>query len=102
MFVTATTHAAKEALWLHSLIQQLFNTCLTATNLFSDNQSAIELTKDHQYYACTKHINVFYHFIHWVIKQGSIKLIYCPTEDIVSAIEYLRHCSITTVFVKYL
>jgi hypothetical protein len=47
----AATYAAKEALWLHSLIYQLFSKALPATTLFSDNQSAIALTKEHQYHA---------------------------------------------------
>ena len=37
----AITHATKEALWLHSLILQLFNLDLNSTTLFSDNKSAI-------------------------------------------------------------
>jgi len=80
----AATHAAKEALWLRSLIQQLFNSKLNATTLFCDNQSAIKLSKDHQYHARTKHIDIRYHFIRWIIEQGSIKLIYCPTEDMLA------------------
>jgi hypothetical protein len=56
----AATHAAKEALWLQSLIQQLFDTTLSPTTLFSDNQSAIALSKDHQYHARTKHIEIRY------------------------------------------
>jgi hypothetical protein len=59
----AATYAIKEALWLCSLISQLFGISLPATTLFSDNQSAIALTKEHQYHARTKHINVRYHFI---------------------------------------
>ena len=59
----AVTHAAKEALWLRSLIQQLFGTTLSPTTLYSDNQSAIVLSKDHQYHACTKHIDIRFHFI---------------------------------------
>jgi hypothetical protein len=54
----AVTHAAKEALWLRSLIEQLFGTTLSPTTLFSDNQSAIALSKDHQYHAHTKHIDI--------------------------------------------
>jgi hypothetical protein len=27
---------------------------------------------------------VRYHWIHWVIKQGAIKVIYCPTNDMVA------------------
>ena len=73
-------------LWLHSLISQLFGITLNATTLFSDNQSAIALTKEHQYHAQTKHINVRYHFIHWIIEDGKLRLIYCPTEDMVADI----------------
>ena len=54
----AATHAAKEALWLHSLITQLFSVNLDPTTLFSDNQSVITLTQDHQYHARTKHIDI--------------------------------------------
>jgi hypothetical protein len=79
----AATHAAKEALWLCSLIEQLFSTTLSPTTLFSDNQSAITLSKDHQYHTCTKHINIHFHFIHWIIEQGSIRLIYCPTDNMI-------------------
>ena len=68
----AVTHTSKEALWLCSLIHQLFDIKLSPTTLYSDNQSAIALTKDHQYHACMKHINIHYYFICWIIKQGSI------------------------------
>jgi hypothetical protein len=80
----AATHAAKEALWLRSLIKQLFDLELSPTTLFSDNQSVIALTKDHQYHARTKHIDVRFHFIRWIIEQGAVRLVYCPTEDMVA------------------
>ena len=54
----AATYAAKEALWLCSIISQLFGVSLNLTTLFSDNQSAIALMKEHQYHACTKHIDI--------------------------------------------
>jgi hypothetical protein len=80
----AATHTAKEALWLRSLISEVFGDKLESTTLFSNNQSAIALLKDHQYHARTKHINIRYHFIRWVIKNGSIQLIYCPTGDMIA------------------
>ena len=82
----AATHAAKEALWLHLLIGQVFSPFPldTATALFSDNQSAIALSKDHQYHARTKHIDIHFHFIRWIIDDGKIRLIYCPTNDMVA------------------
>ena len=80
----ATTHAAKEALWLHSLIKQVFGPLTQATTLFLDNQSAIMLAKDHQYHPHTKHIDIRFNFIRWVVKDGKICLIFCPTNDMVA------------------
>ena len=78
------TYAAKEALWLHSLISQIFGITLPSTTLFSDNQSAITLTKEHQYHARTKHIDIRFHFIRWAVEEGKLRLIYCPTNDMVA------------------
>jgi hypothetical protein len=61
-------HSGKEAVWLHSLLSQIFGPFKNPTTLFSDNQSAIALTHDHQYHARIKHINVHYHWICWIIK----------------------------------
>ncbi|PIL28794.1 transcription factor [Ganoderma sinense ZZ0214-1] len=82
----AITHAAKEAIWLRSLIGQLFTPFVDATPLHSDNQSAIALTKDHQYHARTKHIDIRFHFICWIVEDKKVKLVYCPTEDMVADI----------------
>ncbi len=80
----AATYAAKEALWLHSLISQIFDITLDTIILFLDNQSAITLTKNHQFHVCTKHIDICFHFICWIIENGSLCLIYCPTNDMVA------------------
>ena len=79
-------HGCKEVLWLCSLILEVFGALQEPTTLFSNNQVAIELMCNHQYYAWTKHINVWYHWICWVIEQGAIKMIYCPTDDMVADI----------------
>ncbi|KAJ8517721.1 hypothetical protein ONZ45_g5159 [Pleurotus djamor] len=81
----AATHAAKEAVWLRSFISKIFDIShMPATTLFSDNQSAIALTKDHRFRARTKHIDIRYHFIRWVVEKESLRLVYCPTEDMVA------------------
>ena len=54
----AATHGMKEALWLHSLLSEVFGTITVPTTLFSDNQAAIMLTCDHQYHSCMKHIDM--------------------------------------------
>jgi hypothetical protein len=80
----AATHATKEALWLRSLIGELFTPITEPTTLFSDNQSAIALAKDHQYHARTKHIDIRFHFIRWVVDNNKLRLIYCPTADMIA------------------
>ena len=80
----AATHAMKEALWLRSLINEIFEKFSGPITLFGDNQSAIILTKDHQYHAHTKHIDICFHFISWIVEEGKIKVVYCPTDKMVA------------------
>ena len=77
----AATHAAKETKWLRTFIGELFTPLKSPTTLYSDSQSAITLSEDHQYHARMKHINIRFHFIRWVIEDGVLKLVYCPTDD---------------------
>ena len=79
----AATHAAKEAVWLRRLFGELFppaETINKPTTLHSDNKSAIALATGGQFHARTKHIDIRYHFIRYMIKAESIWLIYCPTD----------------------
>jgi len=80
----AAMHGGKEALWLRSLVSEVFGDLTSPTTLFCDNQAAIALTHDNQYHPRTKHIDVRYHWICWVVEKGSIRLIYCPTDDMVA------------------
>ena len=82
----AATHAAKEALWLRRLINEISHSPIEPITLYPDSQSAIALTKDGSYHARTKHIDIRYHFIRFVVQNGSINLIYCPTKDMTADI----------------
>ena len=77
----AQTHAAKEAMWLRGLLTELFDRVDSPTTLFSDSKSAIALASDGHYHARTKHIDIRYHFIRYIIEAGAIKLVYCSTDD---------------------
>ena len=54
----AATYGGKKALWLHSLISEVFGPITSPTTLFSDNQAAITLMRDHQYHLHMKHIDM--------------------------------------------
>ena len=77
----AQTHAAKEAIWFRRLLTELFGSVDTPTTLFSDSKSAIALAQDGHYHARTKHIDIRYQFIRYAIDAGTIKLVYCSTDD---------------------
>ena len=80
----AATHAAKEGIWLHHLIGEVFCPLLHPSPLYSDNQSAIMLTKDSSFHTCTKHIDICHHFIHFAVDNHTFRLIYCPTDSMVA------------------
>ena len=84
----ALTHASKEAIWLHKLLNKLafIYPISLPTTLHCDNQGAIELSKDSKFHARTKHIDVHFHFVRQTVAQGHITIEYCPTDDMVADI----------------
>ena len=79
----AATHAAKEAVWLREFISEVYQPQGPMT-LLSDSQCAIALARNEQFHARTKHIDIRFHFIRYVIEAGKITIDYCPTGDMVA------------------
>jgi hypothetical protein len=80
----AATHAAKEGIWLHRLIIELFTPDTSTTPLYCDNQAACKLATTDNYHTRTKHIDIRYHFIRQTIQDKFFNIIYCPTNDMVA------------------
>ena len=59
----AGTHASKHAIWLHLFFLELRLSNDLPTILKIDNQSAMAPTQNPTFHACTKHIDVHYHFL---------------------------------------
>ena len=79
----AATHAAKEAVWLREFISEIYSQQDPMT-LYSDSQSAIAFAHNEQLHAHTKHINIRFHYICYVIEAGKVVIDYCPTDDMVA------------------
>ena len=79
----AATHATKEAIWLKHFLSEVFQPINKPIPLYCDSQSAIALTQDRSHHTRTKHIDIRYHFIRYVVQDGKIKIIYCPTDEMV-------------------
>ena len=68
----AATHAAKEARWLHRFIGEVFQLLTNLIPLYSNSQAAIALTRNRSYHACTKHIDIQFHFIRFIVNKRSL------------------------------
>ena len=79
-------HTAKEVLWLCSFLQELRSAPDDPLILNCDNQGVITLTKDNKFHACTKHIDMRYHFICKAVEDEKVAVQYILTRDNVSNI----------------
>ena len=77
------THAAKEAIWLRSLLAELVHPDFAehAVRLYSDNKGAMDLAHNNSFHVRTKHISLRYHFIQEAVEQKAVELGYRWTED---------------------
>ena len=68
------TIATCEAIWLQRLLQDLRIEVLTPILVYYDNISSMQLAKNPIFHACTKHIEVHYHFVREHVLSGEVKL----------------------------
>ena len=54
------------------------------TTIFEDNQSTIAMAKNPQFHGRAKHIDIRHHFVREQVSDGTIKLTYCPTGEMVA------------------
>jgi len=79
-YVAATTIAC-HAVWLRRLLKDMGHTVKDTTTIFYDNISAIDLSKNHVFHKKSKHIDTHYHFIHELVKEGQINLLFCGSKE---------------------
>ena len=74
------THGAKEGIWLRNFINKIKGKMNQPVTMCCDNQGAIVLAKDNKFQSRTKHINLWYHFIHKAVEDKNIFVKYIPTD----------------------
>ena len=79
-FVAATSSSC-QAIWLRRLLEVLHNQQQGPTVIYCDNLSAIKLSKNLVLHGRSKHIDVRYHFLRDLCKDGVIDLVFCKSED---------------------
>jgi hypothetical protein len=79
----ALTHASKEAVWLRSLLGEIYDDELLdrAVTVFSDNKLVISMVKNNVFHSRTKHIAIQYHYIRELYEMKILDISFRGTED---------------------
>ena len=73
--------AVVECIWLRRLMVDLGVGQSSVTTILTDNQSALAVARNPIFHACTKHIEVHYHYVREILSAREISLAYVPTQD---------------------
>jgi len=82
----SANEAARELLALRQTLRDIGIKFRGPTVLLEDNEGALVLSERGLGESRTKHIEVKYHFVHKLVKDGVVKLIRVPTEENVADI----------------
>ncbi|CAL8087744.1 unnamed protein product [Prunus armeniaca] len=77
----SASEATTQAIWLRFVIEDFGELQTEATPLHCDNISAIAITRNPVFHQKTKHIDRRYHFVKDALQEGTVDLIYCPTNE---------------------
>ena len=77
-------HVLKELIWLLLFLREIGYDISNQNIIFTDNQGAIALAHNPEHRIRTKHIDIQYHFVRNCVEDGTTRLEYCPTEDMVA------------------
>ena len=103
----ALAHALKELLWLLQILKSMGIKVARPIYVYEDNQTCITIANNHMSQKRTRYIDIRYHFIRDYTEDGTIKLIYCQTKNMLADIltkalpkpqhEHLRNQILTDV-----
>ena len=78
--------SASDAVFLRGLLKHMTFEQKEPTTIFEDNFGCECLTKDEVLHTRTKHIDIRYHKIRELVKDGTVAIESCPTEEMVADI----------------
>jgi hypothetical protein len=84
-FVAAASSTC-QVVWLRRILTVLNQEQSSPTVVFCDNISAIKLSKNPVMHGRSKHIDVRFHFLRDLVKDGILELIHCSTQQQVADI----------------
>ena len=70
-----------QAIWIKRILKELGHSNEGCTQVISDNNSTIKLSKNPVMHRRSKHIDVRYHFLRNLTREGTIALVYYGSQD---------------------
>jgi hypothetical protein len=75
-----------QGIWMKRILEELGHSCGNGINVMCDNSSTIKLSKNPVMHGRSKHIDVRFHFLRNLTKEGKIELLHCGSQDQVADI----------------
>ncbi len=82
----ALSEVTKEISWLRTLLEELHLPQMEPTLTHEDNQGCIATAHNPKNYQRTKHIEIKYHWVRHKIREGALRLQFCPSSDMMADI----------------
>ncbi|XP_048227206.1 secreted RxLR effector protein 161-like [Ricinus communis] len=79
-FVAAAA-CASQAIWMKRIFEKLSQEESKCTTIYCDNSSKIKLSKNPVLHGRSKHIDVRFHFLPDLTKDGIVELVHCGTQN---------------------
>jgi hypothetical protein len=77
----AAAACACHSIWMERVLNSLdFSSC-KCVKIFCDNSSTIKLSKNPVLHGRTKHIDIKFHFLRDLVKEGVVELVHCGTSE---------------------
>ena len=77
----SSTSAVCQGIWISRFVHELIGQVVEKFDLYIDNKSAIEISRNPVYHGRTKHIEVRYHFIRNCVEENKVILKHVRTDD---------------------
>jgi len=72
---------ACQCIWIQRVLEKLFFKEQKNTQILCDNNSTIQLSKNPVFHGRGKHIDIKFHFLIDLVKDGVVKLSYCCSHN---------------------
>ena len=81
----ALANAVHEVMWLKNLLSEIKFPSSAPATIYEDNQACIKFAEDPgRFHKRTKHIDIRYHLSRDAVKEGIIRICYCPTTEMLA------------------